>query len=67
MDEPQIECRRCHKVIRIPCSMELFNKIMNRGNQSIQTVAPGMMPEYREMFLTDYCPDCWNELFSDEE
>lgn len=52
--------------LKIPCTIELFNKIINRGNKYIQDVAPGMMPEYRELFISGYCPTCWNEIFKEE-
>lgn len=33
----------------------------------IQEVFPDLSPEHREMFITGFCPKCWDEIFGDEE
>ncbi len=33
----------------------------------IQEAFPTMSSEDRERFITGFCPECWNNLFPDEE
>lgn len=37
------------------------------GSRDIQDIFPDMDPSYREMFISNICPECWDKMFSDEE
>lgn len=49
--------------VEVPITEEQYERIVNRDDL-IQNIVPELSPEYREMFISGMCPDCWNEMFS---
>jgi hypothetical protein len=61
-----ITCRKCGKTFEFPTFREDFERF--EKGEHIQYVLPYISPEYRELMLSGYCPDCWKEIMeSDEE
>lgn len=61
-------CIKCGEDIEIPCNDETFRALVNwrRDARCIQEIAPNLNPEYREMFISGICPECWKKIFGDE-
>ena len=61
-------CETCGKNVEIPCDGKTFFALKNwrRSFRSIQEIAPNLSPEYREMFISGICPECWKKIFGDE-
>ena len=61
-------CKTCGKNVEIPCDGKTFFSLKNwrRSSRSIQEIAPNLSPEYREMFISGICPECWKKIFGDE-
>lgn len=60
-----IECPHCKRTFEIVVGLtdfENFQKGMNVGE-----AFPYLNADLREMFLSQICPECWNEIFSTEE
>lgn len=61
-----ITCRKCGKTFEFPTFREDFERF--EKGEHIQYVLPYISPEYRELMLSGYCPECWKEIMeSDEE
>lgn len=61
------KCTNCGKVITISnISMQQLSDI-NAGIGLIQDILPNHTPDEREMFISNICTDCWNEIFNDED
>ena len=57
-------CKTCGKNVEIPCDGKTFFALKNwKRRCSIQGIAPNLSPEYREMFISGICPECWNRIF----
>ena len=61
-----IPCIHCGAEIEIPVS-PLKMKAWNPQRDFIQEYFGELTPEQREMFLTSICPNCWSEMFINEE
>ena len=61
-----VPCIHCGKEVEIPVS-PLKIKAWNPRKDYIQEYFNELTPEQREMLLTSICPNCWNEMFNDEE
>lgn len=61
-----VPCIHCGAEIEIPVS-PIKMKAWNPQKDYIQEYFSELTPEQREMFLTSICPNCWNEMFIDEE
>lgn len=42
-------------------------KELEKGEKHIQDILPNFSPEDREMFISGFCPKCWDQIFADEE
>lgn len=60
-----ITCRKCGKTFEFPTFKEDFERF--EKGEHIQYVLPYISPEYRELMLSGYCPDCWNEIMETDE
>lgn len=61
----EVECRCCHKVYKIPCDIrDLIDYFKNGKSIRILSYIPA---DLREMFISQTCPKCWDELFKDCE
>lgn len=59
-----IDCKKPQVVENL--SLEQIEAI-HAGEKHIQHILPDHSPEDRELFITQMCPKCWDELFKDEE
>ena len=51
-------------------SMPVFKKDLEKykeGVCNIQECFPYISPEYRELLISGICPECWNNLYNEEE
>lgn len=58
-------CLTCGKKVVIPVTSEKFFELEAKADK-IQNIAPDLAPEYREMFVSGICPDCWDVMIGDE-
>ena len=58
----KVTCVFCSNNVEVPITEEQYEKIINRDDL-IQNVVPELSPEFREMFISGMCPDCWKEMF----
>ena len=58
-------CPHCGKRKFIVVEEDKFNKWITGG--LIQDVWPEKSPEEREEIKTGFCPECWKDLFGEEE
>lgn len=57
----KITCKICGKDKKIPMTAEQYIRLdegLSEGKH-IQDAVPDLAPEWREMFLSGICPDCW--------
>ena len=62
-------CACCGREIELPVTKDQFDRL-SRASQSdelIQDVAPDVAPEWREMFISGTCPECWDAMFASDE
>lgn len=62
----QVTCSCCGKEYLIPCNKQDFEDFVS-GEKLIQEAFPYMPAEYRELFISQLCPTCWDKIFPDEE
>ena len=60
-----VVCTRCHKDFNFEMTDKQF-KELNEGEKHVQDIFPGFKPEDREMFISGFCPKCWDEIFADD-
>lgn len=63
-------CSRCKTKYELTgLSSEQSDKLYYRDiyGLKIQQIIPEVKPEWREMFISGYCPDCWNKIFGDPQ
>jgi len=61
-----VKCPRCEREYILPCNKEDLIAFQN-GEKLAQEAFPYMPAQYREMLISGLCPECWDEIFSDEE
>jgi hypothetical protein len=60
-----VSCPRCKKPqnLRLPIDgLRAYN-----NGALIQVAFPNLSVAFREMLLTGWCDDCWNEIFLEED
>ncbi len=64
MNGYRVTCTTCRKEKIIPMTSEQYIRLDYGLSQGIhiQDVVPDLAPEWREMFISGMCPDCWNEF-----
>lgn len=63
MKQINIKCNQCKKVFHFTITEEQYKQYIS-GEGLIQNIFPEIQPEYRELFISQICPDCWNKIFS---
>lgn len=61
----EITCRVCKKPAIIEINDEDLKAYQAGGK--VQNVFPYLSASEREMFITQYCGECWDEIFKDCE
>ena len=60
------QCPMCGRKHDIVVDAEAYTN-WRTGKGLIQECFPDMSAEEREMLITGTCPECWNDMFSDED
>lgn len=58
-------CKKCSREFLFDVPQKDLEKFM--AGMYIQRAFPYLKPEQRELFLSGYCSDCWDELFKEED
>lgn len=61
-----IRCFNCENDFVVELSEKEFDDYYNKGIH-IQHAMPTKSPETRELLISGTCPECFNEIFKDEE
>lgn len=62
----EIMCRKCKKYTPVEITDEQFIKL-KEGKELVQRVLHDKPAEIRELFISNICGDCWDDLFKEEE
>lgn len=62
----RIRCKKCFNEYHIEVTKEQIYKYQN-GTDLIQNIFPELPPHIRELFISGFCPTCWNEIFKEDE
>jgi hypothetical protein len=60
-----INCKQCDKSFKIRVPVEGFLRWV--GGELIQNALPNLSSEKRELLISHTCPDCWEQLFPEED
>lgn len=63
MKQISIKCNQCEKVFHFIITEEQYKQYINNEGL-VQNIFPEIQAEYRELFISQICPDCWNRIFS---
>ena len=64
----QIRCVNCGKTHTVFVNNEDWEEYYNTNpRRYIQDIFPYLTPGERELLISNVCPDCWEDIFSDEE
>lgn len=66
MSKVIIICFSCKKDYEFELTEQQVSEIHD-GEKFIQDILPDFSPEDREMFISQICPKCWDEIFSDDD
>ena len=61
-----IKCPHCSKINNIYMSKKKYDEYINQKDL-IQNIFPDITPQEREILISGICPDCWNEIFSNND
>lgn len=61
-----LTCVKCGAKHTLCLGTNEVTRLMD-GHEHIQDILPDLSPKMREMFISGFCPKCWDALFSDEE
>lgn len=62
----ELECKYCNKIYKIPVFKEDLEEY-NKGEKLVQECFPYISPEYRELLISGMCPECWDNLYEENE
>lgn len=60
-----VRCRECAEIIEFDAPVEGMRRW--RAGEFIQDAMPDLACDYRELLISGICPDCWAELFGEDE
>lgn len=62
-------CACCGREIELPVTKDQFDRLSkaSQSDELIQDVASDVAPEWREMFISGTCPECWDAMFADDD
>lgn len=64
----QIRCVNCGKTHTVFVNNEDWEEYYNSEHRRyIQDIFPYLTPAERELLLSNVCPECWEDIFSDED
>jgi hypothetical protein len=59
-------CPVCKKEFVFDMTVEQM-AALQIGEKHVQDILPDFTPEDREMFISGFCPKCWDETFVEDE
>lgn len=64
-----IQCRMCTRQWEVPITEEQYQewKTNRRNSPLIQDHFPDLNANQRELILSNTCPDCWDDLWKEED
>ena len=60
-----MQCPRCGRIDRVEVKFDDFIKYSTGA--SVMECFPYLQPWERELFISGICPDCWEDIFGEEE
>ena len=60
-----IRCVKCGNYIKVRMFPEDIERIQNGDDTPIQEICPYLTPAERELFISGFCDECWNRVFSE--
>ena len=63
-DKTWVDCKFCNNTYLFKGLNEMTVRDRSRN---IQDILPNLEPEYREIFISGICPECWNNMFGGED
>lgn len=64
----QIRCVSCGKTHTIYVNREDYEEYYNSEHRRyIQDIFPYLTPQERELLISGVCPQCWENIFSEDE
>ena len=67
MQNIKITCTCCRQPVEIPgvdANTLTAIQVGRAMGMSIQEIVPELSPDYREMFISEICPTCWDNMFA---
>ena len=61
----QKECPHCHKLQTIDVDDNQYNDWL--AGKNIQRAFPDLTADQREILMSGICPECWEEIFGEED
>lgn len=58
-------CPHCGKIQVLEVNENQYNDWL--AGKNIQIAFPDLSPDDREILISGICPECWNDIFSDED
>ena len=58
-------CPHCGKIQVIEVNENQYNDWL--AGKNIQRAFPDLSPDDREILMSGICPECWNDIFPDED
>ena len=62
----EVECKYCNKKHSMPV-FKIDLEEYNKGEKLVQECFPYLSSEYRELLISGMCPNCWNNLYEENE
>lgn len=61
-----VRCIKCKKFVRIDVpdeeKLDQLNRVLD-GEANMRTISSWMSANDREMFISGFCEECWNDIF----
>jgi hypothetical protein len=60
-----VECPSCNKVSEVIAPVDGFRRW--QAGEFIQDALPELSAEEREILISGICPECWDEMFPEDD
>jgi hypothetical protein len=60
-----VKCPHCHEMNEVAASVDGFRRWQE--GEYIQDALPELSCDEREMLISGICPDCWVEIFGEDD
>ena len=63
-----VQCKLCKKDVEIPLTESQYDRLddcLSNGayDGMVCRAVPDLAPEYREMYISGFCPECFSKIF----